>query len=66
MSDKIDDEIDHEYTKEIVCPRCGYEHGDSWEKHMADGDEHKMDCDNCGKPFIVTCTVTVDYSTVTA
>ena len=22
---------EHEYTKEIVCPWCGYEYSDSWE-----------------------------------
>ena len=24
-------EIKHKYTKEIVCPYCGYEFSDSWD-----------------------------------
>ena len=41
--------IDHEYTKEIVCPYCGAELSDSWK--FEDDDFHECDC---GKKFIST------------
>lgn len=52
------DGFNHEYTSEIVCPYCGYEHSDSWE--MSEG-EH--DCIECGTVFDLERIVTVDYST---
>lgn len=52
-------EIDHEYTDEIVCPHCGYEHGDSWEAP----DDGEDDCEECGKPFRFVRDITVRYST---
>ncbi len=49
--------IDHEYTDEIVCPWCGYEHGDSWE-----GPESGEDiCDECEKTFAYCRQVEVTY-----
>jgi len=56
-------EIDHEFTREVVCPWCGYEHNDSWDRSMSDGDCNEDDCGKCGKPFTVSCIVTVEYST---
>ena len=53
-------EIDHDYTNEIVCPYCGYEHGDSWE---VSDDEGKMDCHSCEKEFKYQRDITIDYST---
>lgn len=55
--------IDHNFTREVVCPHCGYEHTDSWERHMDDGDQEDDTCERCGKDFTVDCTVTVTYST---
>ena len=52
--------IEHEYTFEIVCPYCGYEHGDSWEQSGDDGD---IDCDECGKEFTYNRDIEVSYST---
>lgn len=52
-------EIDHEYTDEIVCPHCGYEHSDSWE-YEEDGEE---DCHECGKPFYSGRDLSVTYWT---
>ena len=52
-------EIDHEYTNEVVCPHCGYEHRDSWE--LSDAGEHE--CDNCGEPFLIERIVSVTYCT---
>ena len=50
--------FDHEYTDEVVCPHCGYEHGDSWD--MRDGEQ---DCSECGKPFVMERYTTVKYTT---
>jgi len=47
--DKVN-EIDHEYTEEVVCPCCGYEHGESYE-FFSEGtceEEVEVDCD-CGE-----------------
>lgn len=38
-------------TSEIICPHCGHEHLDSWEIDLSYGPG--MECDGCGKPFIV-------------
>jgi transposase-like protein len=54
------DEFDHEFTDEIVCPYCGYEHGDSWEEHDDRGD---LECQGCGKKFCYERNISVDYST---
>jgi len=56
---KVDD-VDHKYTVEIVCPWCGYEHGDSWERSEDDGTDN---CDKCGKFFEWSRNITVDYTT---
>lgn len=53
MSDK-----DHEYTAEVVCPYCGYEHSDSTE--MTEG---KRECEDCGQTFEMWRDVTVTYVT---
>lgn len=42
--------IDHRYTDEIVCPYCGYEHGDSWES-VATEDPTIRECWECEKEF---------------
>ena len=60
MSDKMNKEIEHKYTDEIVCPFCGYEHGDSWERR---DDEGIIECDGCKKPFLFSRDVSVSYST---
>lgn len=58
------EEIDHEYTHEIVCPYCGAEKSDSWEYNLGDGDIEKgIDCDLCGGVFNAECQIDVTYST---
>ncbi len=57
-------EIEHEYTKEVVCPHCGHTHGDSWERRMADGDEQTAQCEKCNGWFVITAYVPdTEYST---
>lgn len=51
-------EGDTDYTQEVVCPWCGYEHSDSWEMTMG-----KRECNDCGREFEAKQDCTVTYST---
>lgn len=53
--------IEHEYTKNIVCPFCGYADKDSWEFNHDYGEKR---CPVCDRDFIVSRNVSVDYSTI--
>jgi hypothetical protein len=55
----MNEDIDHEFTDEIICPHCGYELGDSWE--CCDSGEHE--CCECNGKFTHERDVTVTYST---
>jgi hypothetical protein len=56
-------EIHCEFTNEITCPYCGFEHGDSWEWYQSSQDEwHETECDGCEKTFEAIRIITVDYS----
>ena len=55
----MNEEIDCEYTDEIVCPYCGYELGDSYEL----GESGEYDCDKCGKEFEYHQHIEVTYCT---
>lgn len=58
-------EIDHEYTKEIVCPACGYEYEDSWECFSSGTtQESEEECPECGAKFRAVQEIEVTYSTV--
>lgn len=52
-------------SDEAVCPYCGCEHSDSWEffAHHAHLGEAEVDCNNCGKTFLIEQDVTVTYTT---
>ena len=50
----------HEYEKEIKCPYCDLEFGDSWEHNGNDG--ATINCD-CGKEFYLSVHFDVTYST---
>ena len=54
-------EIDCRYTDEIICPHCGYEHGDSWEVHFESDGCTEFECNECRKTFHVERDVTVKY-----
>lgn len=54
------EELDHKHTQEVVCPWCGYEHGDSWEIGFDDGED---ECCECGKQFHYVRDINVTYST---
>jgi DNA-directed RNA polymerase subunit RPC12/RpoP len=54
--------IDHNYTDEVVCPHCGYQHSDSGE-FFWDTIEPIIECAKCGREFTATQEFTVTYST---
>lgn len=56
-------DINHEFTRNVTCPWCGHQDSDSWERHMNDGDCEEEECGKCGMPFVVSCIVTVEFST---
>lgn len=50
--ESLHEEIDHKYTEEIVCPYCGHEHQDSWERRGTDlNAEDEDQCESCEKTF---------------
>jgi uncharacterized Zn-finger protein len=53
-------QIEHQCTSEIVCPYCGYTLSDSWELTNNDG---KLECENCGKNYVYSRNVEVEYTT---
>lgn len=52
------DDIDCKYTKEITCPHCGYEQGDSWEA----SDNGEEICDECEKEYTYERVIDVTYN----
>lgn len=54
--------IDHEFTKDIVCPWCGGEQYDD-DGHFMHADEENTECEDCGRGFSVTGHVQVTYTT---
>lgn len=56
--------IEHEYTREIVCPYCGYTFSDSWDYGIGQG-YSELECgnENCLKTFEVWHEVEVTYLT---
>ena len=60
------EEIDTEFCEKPVCPYCGEKHEDAWEwfgRDDWDGAEQEVECDDCGKPFVVVLQLEVTYST---
>ena len=57
-----DEQIDTDYTDEMVCPYCGAEIGDSWEIEP-DKEDGAYECDSCGKTFGWSRIIVVNYTT---
>lgn len=57
--------IEHEYTREPVCPYCGREVRDAWEINFGPGcdGETEIECGWCERTFTCVRHVTVEYST---
>lgn len=53
------EEIDHDFTDEVVCPWCGYEHSDSFEFQ----DTGNKKCPECENEFSFEREIEVTYST---
>lgn len=57
------EEIDHEFTKEIVCPYCGHIHSESYDFGSGGEEDSEAECDSCGKQFYWSRIISVEYST---
>jgi len=57
------DELDYLHNDEVVCPYCDYEHSDSWDFGLKDGNESEIECGDCEKTFTVISELEVHYST---
>lgn len=56
-------EIDHDYTREPVCPACGDVIGDAWEWCTDELRGHEETCSGCGAVFRAFPHYDVCYST---
>jgi len=56
-------EIDHTYTKNIVCPYCGKENKNSWEVALGEEDMGIIDCGYCGEEFFASRIISIEYCT---
>lgn len=54
------EEFDTRYTKNAVCPYCGFTINDSWE--LID-DSGEIECNECEKTFFYERYVEVTYNT---
>lgn len=43
----------------VICPHCGYKHGDAWE--WVKPEERTMECDGCKKEFKYWAEYEVTY-----
>ena len=59
----IDEEIDHEYTRDIVCPYCGHKIEDSCDYIDANGQYYEIGCPGCEETFLAMGEIKIDYST---
>lgn len=57
-----ENDLDCWITDEIVCPLCKHKFSDSWEYELDGDDSTEVECENCGKDFLVTISVTVNYT----
>ena len=57
--DKPPKPIDTEFTREVICPYCGYEHQDSWELD----DDFEFQCHRCEKLICGERIKTIEYTT---
>jgi hypothetical protein len=54
--------IDTDGTDEPVCPWCGRKYSDGWEFFTgSERDEIEVECDKCGKVFVLRCETDVSY-----
>ncbi len=58
-------DIDHSNTSEAVCPHCGNEMDYTYELFFSSPSEVEWECEECGKPFVISQDLTVTYNTRT-
>lgn len=62
----MEKQIDCSFTRDVVCPYCGYEFKDSYELfefYNSHGEDNvDVECDECGKEFNAYRHITIDYS----
>ncbi|MFA5766509.1 MAG: hypothetical protein WC919_01120 [Candidatus Paceibacterota bacterium] len=56
-------EIDHEFTREIVCPYCGYVHSESYDFGNGGEEDSETECGRCDRKFNWSRMISVSYST---
>lgn len=44
----------------VICPHCGYRHGDTWEWVKNETPE-RMNCESCAREFLYWMDVQVEY-----
>ena len=59
--EKIAKEIDHTFTKEVICPYCGEEQTDSL---GTEDDSGECECEECGKIFQYNRHTTIEYCSI--
>lgn len=57
------DDIDHEFTDEVVCPYCGQTHEGTGVFDGTPANDTTHECDRCGRTFEVTRDFDVYYIT---
>ena len=57
----MSDPIDTNFTENVVCPYCGYNHDNSDEWFRDGGNEVEVECEECGKVFIAEADYSVLY-----
>lgn len=60
----MDKKIEHEYTREIVCPNCGYKFKNSYDYELDESGDN-LYCDECETAFFAYVSITVEYITET-
>ena len=55
-------ELECSYNSKIVCPFCGYEDEDV-ERNCVDESPQEIECESCGRTFIVSGQIEITYST---
>lgn len=60
------DEILHNYTRELVCPFCGHEFTNSLEYSKSEEYLGLLTCGKCNKAFYGSRNISITYSTIKA
>jgi len=56
-------EIDHEYTRDIVCPHCGHKHDHCDLEVYGEESSEGVECGECEKSFDIYGHLSQSFST---